>query len=135
MGGDVSFHREAPEADEVYGFYVEMGWEPGLGKGPGALRQAMLGSWFVCCAREQGRLIGMVRVVSDGHLNAYICGLGVLEAFRGRGNGARLMKEALAACQTAGLVPQLMSEHRLTGHYEGLGFVKFAEGMKWAGEA
>lgn len=133
MDGGIQFDCEVPEAEETYRFYWSMGWEPGLYKTAEELGKAMEGSWFVCCARENGQLVGMARVVSDGHLNAYLCGLGVAPGCRGRGIGTRLARKALDACRQAGLVPQLMCEPPLVPRYERLGFRVFAQGMKWQG--
>ena len=72
----------------------------------------------------------MGRVVSDGHLNTYLCGLGVLREYRGRGIGSAIAGRLLEHCRADGLSLQLMCEEHLVPRYRKLGFSPFAVGMK-----
>ena len=130
MERNIIYDSEIPTPAQVYRFYEAMGWEPFLGKTEGQLHSAMRGSWSLCCAWDGGELVGMGRVVSDGFLNAYICGVGVLPGYRGRGIGGEIMQKLISRCAEHGMKPQLMCEEHLVPHYRKMGFEVFAAGMK-----
>ena len=130
MKDGIFYDNRLPGADEIHGFYQTMGWAEVLGKSREQLHSAIAGSHILCCAWEGGRLVGMGRVVSDGHLCAYVCGLGVLEGYRGRGIGRRMMEDLLNRCREQGLAPQLFCGAHLVPHYEKLGFAAFGVGMQ-----
>lgn len=126
----IRFSFCVPEPSQTRAFYDAMGWSEVIGRTEEELHGAMRGSWRVLCAFAGGGLVGMGRIVSDGHLNAYLCGLGVLPEYRGRGIGAELAARLLRACRASGLSPQLLCGERLAAYYRELGFEVFAVGMK-----
>ncbi|HPY95499.1 MAG TPA: GNAT family N-acetyltransferase [Clostridia bacterium] len=130
MEDGIRFVFEAPGALQTLAFYDQMGWSALLNKTGEQLHCAMQGSWCVLCAWEGERLVGMGRVVSDGHLNTYLCGLGVLREYRGRGIGSAIAGRLLERCRAEGLSLQLMCEEHLVPRYRKLGFAPFAVGMK-----
>ena len=130
MEDGIRFVFEAPGALQTLAFFDQMGWSALLNKTGEQLHCAMLGSWCVLCAWEGERLVGMGRVVSDGHLNTYLCGLGVLREYRGRGIGSAIAGRLLERCRAEGLSLQLMCEEHPVPRYRKLGFIPFAVGMK-----
>lgn len=126
----IRFSFFVPGAAQALAFYDAMGWSAEIGKTGEELHNAMKGSLCVLCAFSGGQLVGMGRIVSDGWLNAYLCGLGVLEEYRGLGIGAELVSRLLRRCRASGLYVQLLCEERLAAHYRKLGFEVFAVGMK-----
>ena len=70
--------------------FAGAGWIPSPEDG-GFLEQALPGSCAVAGAFCGGRLIGIARALSDGVSDAYIQDVTVLEEFRGRGIGAKLV--------------------------------------------
>jgi len=90
-------------------------------------------SFFSIYVYNDGLLIATGRVVSDGVINAYICGIGVLPEFRRLGIGREIIERLKENCLANDLHLQFFCEGHLSGYYEKLGFEKFAEGMKLRG--
>lgn len=130
MEAIIVYNNNLPDAAQIYQFYLALGWEPELGKTPEQLFKAMQGSWYLICAWHGETLIGMARVVSDGYLNTYLCGLGVLPDYRHQGIGTKLTQMVIKACEDEGLKPQFFCEEHLIPFYEKMGFSHFAAGMK-----
>jgi threonine dehydratase len=66
------------------------------GRTPEQLRQSCAGSAVNVFARLNGRVIGTVRVLSDGVCNAYMVDVWTLTAYRQRGVARRMVELALA---------------------------------------
>lgn len=130
MRTNIKYNHQLPTAEQIYQFYHSLDWEPSLGKTAKQLFLAMKGSWYLVCAWDNEILVGMARVVSDGFLNAYLCGLGVLPDYRHQGIGSRLTSLVLKACEDQGLKPQFFCEEHLIPYYQKMGFSPFAVGMK-----
>ncbi len=72
----------------------------------------------------------MIRLISDGYLNSYICGLGVSEGYRNQGIGKKLMEMMTDFCRNENLNPQFFCEEHLISFYEKIGYKVFASGMR-----
>ena len=86
---------------------------------------ALSGSFHVATAWQEGTAIGMVRIISDGALNAYVADLVVAPAQRGEGIGARLLLHIirrLAKSLPSKTTIGLMSAHGVDDFYTKLGF-------------
>ncbi|WP_084778277.1 GNAT family N-acetyltransferase [Saccharibacillus sacchari] len=104
---------EIPSAFDLHELYEALEWNDFLRLEPKQLRLAVEGSWKVISAYADERLIATGRLVSDGVINAYLCGVGVRSELRGQGIHIQLF------CS---------EEHR--AYYRGLGFEEFAFGFK-----
>lgn len=71
--------------------YSDAGWTS-YTKDPGLLREAIDSSHFVVQARDDGKLVGLIRCISDGKTIAYVQDLLVLKSYRRRGIGTALMR-------------------------------------------
>lgn len=71
--------------------YSDAGWTL-YTKDPGLLKEAIDGSQYVVQARDDGKLIGLVRCISDGKTIAYVQDLLVLKSYRRCGIGTALMR-------------------------------------------
>ena len=80
------------EHDEVLALYVANRWSSA--EKPELLMRALRGSHALATARVDGRLVGLVNAISDGHLVVYYPHLLVHPDFQGRGIG-RMLMEAL----------------------------------------
>lgn len=115
---------------DLPGLYEVLGWAEYLKVSPEQLDAAMQGSWRVMYAYSGDVLVGTARVISDGVVNAYLCGVGVHPGHRGAGIGRELVRRLVDNCQKHRLHLQLMCEDHLVSLYEKMGFVTFAQGMK-----
>lgn len=86
----------------VLALYRSAGWWE-EGDDVTAIPGILAGSWAVCAARCEGRLVGMGRVLSDGRSDAYIQDVVVLPEFRHRGVGAGLVGFLRDHCVRSGL--------------------------------
>lgn len=121
---------DLPQKDSLFKFYDQMGWNETLNLTPESLYRAMENSWYSIYAYDNNELVATGRVVSDGIINAYICGLGVIEKYRNKGVGSLIFKELIQVCEKEGLYIQFMCEEHLKLYYEKLGCTMFACGMK-----
>ena len=127
---EIIYCKGLPNGAELFSFYAEMGWNKFLKLDAEVLQQAMQNSYFVMGAYASEHLVGMGRVISDGVMNAYLCGLGVLPEYRNQGIGRKITGMLLAHCQEAKLHVQFFCEEDLLTFYEAQGFERFAIGMR-----
>ena len=130
---DVAYARELQADGDLFGLYKALGWNGLLKLSESQLAAAMERSFFAVYAYCGSRLVGTGRVVSDGAISAYICGVGVLPDFRRRGIGAAIIQKLAGHCRENGLRAQLVCDEGLAAYYEKMGFEKFAVGMKKTG--
>ena len=72
-----------------------------LGNKNAADLQVVFGnSMFSCFARDNGRLVGVGRVVADGRDCAYLCDIAVLPSHQGTGLGKQIIERLLAHSQS-----------------------------------
>ncbi len=119
-----------PDPEGLYELYGSLGWNEFLGLDASALAAAMAGSWLCVNVRLGTRLVGTGRIVSDGAINAWLCGVGVAPDLRGRGIGSGIVERLASRARAAGLHLQLMAEDDKVPYYEARGWVRFAVGMK-----
>ena len=126
-----------PSAAEFKALYDQTGWA----EFPEAtFADALAGSWVVCTARdENGTLLGMGRLISDGVLHAFVTEMLVADRSRGQGTGARILEEFVRASKARGVEDiQLFAAQDRAAFYERNGFRRRpdrAPGMDIAAEA
>ncbi|MGZ7196776.1 hypothetical protein ACXWOC_11365, partial [Streptococcus pyogenes] len=76
------YKTSLPDKDAIYVFYQEMGWNDYLKLSADALFEAMQHSSYSLYVYQDNKLVATVRLVSDGVISAYLCGLGVLKEHR-----------------------------------------------------
>lgn len=119
-----------PEKEDLYDLYEELGWNDFLGLSPEQLLIAMKQSWYSIYVYNGNMLIATGRIVSDGIINAYLCGVGVDAHFRNRGIGTEIIRRLVTHCLENNLHTQLFCEESLVSYYKKAGFEKFAIGMR-----
>ncbi len=114
---------EPPTTTEFATLYAETGWGEWP---PDTLERALAGSWVVCAARDDnGALVGMGRLISDGALHAFVTEMIVARAARGAGVGAEILRRLVAEAHRRGVRDvQLFAARGRAGFYERNGFVR-----------
>lgn len=128
---NIQYSFSLPDANALFRLYDIEGWNDFLKLPEEILYKAMENSWRVICAYNKDQLIGTGRVVSDGFINAYICGLIVHPDHRNMGIGKEMLTRIIAECEASSLHIQLFAEEGKANYYERQGFEKFAEGLKY----
>lgn len=114
--------RKALPAGQLHALFEEAGW---IGEGETeAMRAAFtlpfLNSTLVISAWDGGRLVGAVRVLSDGVVRSVVYDLVVAREYRGRGIGSELLRRCIAHWPgSEWLIP---TEAHIASFYERLGF-------------
>jgi ribosomal protein S18 acetylase RimI-like enzyme len=119
-----------PCQEDLFKLYDDEGWNDFLKLPKEALHQAMIQSWYVVSAYDENQLIGTGRIISDGIMNAYLCGVVVHPSYRNQGIGSEIVQQLVKKSHKANLHIQLFSEEENVPYYEKLGFEKFALGLK-----
>lgn len=127
---DFIYVSEKPTAEELLGFYNQMGWNDFLGLDLAGMKRLIEGSYYMISAYSNEKLIGNARIISDGVTNAYLCGLGVLEPYRKQGVAAQMLQALKEKMDADGLHGQFFCEESLKEYYEKRGATQFAVGMK-----
>jgi GNAT superfamily N-acetyltransferase len=120
----VDLIEERPAAEELVPLYDAVGWAA-YTRDPGSLARAIGASTWVLAAREDGRLVGLVRCVSDDVSIAWLQDVLVLPSHQRRGVGRALVEAALrrfAAVRQLVLLTDDRPEQ--TAFYEALGLVR-----------
>ncbi|MET0517680.1 MAG: GNAT family N-acetyltransferase [Burkholderiaceae bacterium] len=113
---------DLPDPADFKSLYDTTGWGP-ASREAAYYRAALEGSWCTRSAYAEGALVGFARVISDGHLHAFITEMIVHPGFQGRGIGSALLLSLLSACQGAGITDiQLFSARGKARFYEKHGF-------------
>lgn len=127
---DVTFTTELPKKEDLYNLYEHLGWNEFLMLDSEQLLKAMEGSYQSVYAYSGNSLIATGRVISDGIMNAYLCGLGVHCQYRCKGIATKIINILIKYCKENNLHIQFFCEEHLIPFYEEMGFEKFAMGMK-----
>ena len=122
---DIEFEvvKTAP-VEEIVALYESAGWWQESDEARAVIPPMIQGSYCFMIARTvAGEIVGMGRVISDGHSDAYIQDVVVLKDFRGRGIGRELVRRLAQRCRDGkiGWIG-LVAEPGTQGLYEGLGF-------------
>lgn len=108
--------------DDVLHLYQAVGWTNYTNQ-PQMLAQALSHSLASYVARDDEKIVGLVRLIGDGFSSVFIQDLLVLPSYQRQGIGSSLMKQALADYKDAYQVQLATDESEKTlGFYRSLGF-------------
>lgn len=97
---------------------------------PSRLPELVRSSFAFAVAVDEatGRSIGMGRVISDGVADAYIQDMVVIQEFRGRGAGRKIIRALLVYCYERGITwIALIAEPGTEEFYTGVGFSRMKD--------
>ncbi|KOY14780.1 GNAT family N-acetyltransferase [Paenibacillus xylanivorans] len=127
---EIQYATELPTEDSIYELYENLNWNEYLKLNKDQLLTTMKQSWYAIYAYHENRLIGTGRIVSDGIINAYLCGLGIHSDYRSKGIGTEITRLLVEHCKKDNLHLQFFCEEGLVPYYENMNFKVFAVGMK-----
>ena len=87
--------NDAPTQEELIALYTSVGWTAYTSK-PTMLQAAIAGSTAVVTARDDGHLVGLARVISDGQTIVYLQDILVAPTHHRTGVGRELLRRVLA---------------------------------------
>ena len=116
--------KKALPTEQLYRLFLQAGWVRGETETtPEQLsyfNAPFINSTLVVSAWEDSRLVGAVRVLSDGIIRSVIYDLVVDPDFQGQGIGAELLKRCVAVYPKSEWLVQTTED--VSGYYEKLGF-------------
>lgn len=108
--------------DQLFRLFVQAGWTDE--NCPDFLKECFnrpfLGSTLVVSAWDETRLVGAVRVLSDGAVRSVVYDLVVAEEYRGRGIGRELLRRCRSHFPDSEWLIQTTRERK--SFYEAIGF-------------
>ena len=122
---DYSFIKQltADEISQITDLYRGEDWWKQEGDNPEMIRLIIGGSHCFLVARHEDRIIGMGRAVSDGASDAYLQDVTVVDSFRGKGIGTRIVETLIDRLERDGIHwIALIAERGSHPFYEHLGF-------------
>ena len=124
------FLEKEKKPGDICSLYESLGWKKYLDIDKFSFEKAMENSLLVIYAYENNKLVGTGRIISDGIINAYICGIGVDPNYQNLGIGSEILERLVKKCEKSKLHIQLVCDEDLVGYYNLRGFKKFAVAMK-----
>lgn len=124
-------HLDSEDLSAAGRMYADAAWIS-AGDDFSFINSALAGSFLAAGAFENGRLIGMGRVLSDGVSDAYIQDVVVTPEFRGRGIGGKLVMFLVEELEKRGVDwIALAGEPGTEKFYSKLGFEKKEGFILW----
>ncbi|MFI3255656.1 MAG: GNAT family N-acetyltransferase [Eubacteriales bacterium] len=113
--------------DEILDLYTSVGWS-NYYQNPVMLKQAYCNSLFSLAAYDNEKLVGILRIVGDGHSIIYIQDILVLPDYQGRRIGTDLLKMILEKYKNVYQI-HLGTDNteKTVSFYKSLGFKEFSE--------
>lgn len=116
-----------PCLSDLIDLYNNVGWSNYTNNAV-MLQKAYENSLFVISAWDDDKLLGIIRIVGDGHSIVYIQDIIVLEAYQHMGIGSKLITEAMNKYKDVYQKVLLTeNEHKTKTFYEKMGFVNCNE--------
>jgi GNAT superfamily N-acetyltransferase len=120
----ISTDRERQDVDAIHAYLTRSYWAAGISKA----RVAKSLDESLCFGLFDGaRQIGFARVVTDSATFAYLADVYVLEGYRGRGLGKRLVEAVCAHPDLSDLRRFVLWTRDAHGLYEQFGFQRLGE--------
>ena len=116
-------HPTAEEQSQILDIYHQQGWWPKTVTDPLRVHRAIQGSHCYVVARDNARIVGIGRALSDGVGDAYIHDVTVVKSYRHQGIGGRIVSLILECLQKDGITwVGLIAEKGSPSIYKKFGF-------------
>ncbi len=114
---------QALDVQDVVDLYQAGGWWRESAQARQRIPAMIKGSYCFLIATDQGKPVGMGRVISDGVSDAYIQDVVVKKEYRGRHIGKEIVRRLTERCVADGLAwIGLVAEPHTSEFYQDLGF-------------
>ncbi len=130
---EIILAEEYPTPEEYIALRKLVGWTI---PDPAAIAPSLRNSHYCLCARAQGKIVGMARIIGDGGMVYYIQDVIVDPARQGEGIGKRLMDRIMEYIRRHAVehtIVGLMSAWGKEEFYERYGFMRRPNGKFGAG--
>lgn len=112
---------------EILGLYEAVGWTAYTSR-PEALRRGFEQSLLILAAYEEDRLLGLIRIVGDGHTIVFVQDILVLPAHQRKGIGSALLQAVLDRYRHVRQIELATDDTPKTaGFYRAMGFREMSE--------
>jgi GNAT superfamily N-acetyltransferase len=119
----ITYRTEVPEKQAYHDLFCTTGWNDVFLATPAELERANTASWLTLAAYDGERLVGFGRVVTDHALHATIYDMIVLQEYRRRGIGSKILRRLVEKCKEHGIRDvQLFCAEGMRAFYERNGF-------------
>lgn len=99
----IEYKPVKPPLYEYKSLFESTGWTSSIAISNDVLKMAIDSSWYWVSAFDNGRLVGIGRLVSDGALYAFVCDMIVLPEYQGQGIGKVILKMLKDKCMENGI--------------------------------
>ncbi|MDQ0916314.1 GNAT family N-acetyltransferase [Paenibacillus sp. V4I5] len=100
---DFHYSSHLSNCVDLFELYDSVDWNSYLQLSKEDLEKAVVQSWYVINAYEKEKLIGTGRVISDGVINACICGIVVHPSYQKQGIGTEIVQKLVEKCREGNL--------------------------------
>lgn len=122
-------HTKELNLTDVLSLYNDANWTA-YTKDPENLMNAIRSSMLVISAWHNNTLVGLIRLIGDGHTIVYIQDILVLKAYKKNKIGSELVTQALDTYKNIRQIVLLTDDNKETrGFYESLGFKSCDQGQ------
>ena len=97
---DICYTTNILPRDQFYALFETTGWNAEYRLTADELEQALRSSWYLVCAYDGDRLVGIGRMVSDGVVHAMIYDMIVDPAYQGQGIGTEILARLVEYCRS-----------------------------------
>ena len=112
---------------EILGLYEAVGWTAYTSR-PEALRRGFEHSLLILAAYEADRLLGLIRIVGDGHTIVFVQDILVLPEYQRKGIGSALLQAVLDRYRHVRQIELATDDTPKTaGFYRSMGFREMSE--------
>ena len=123
---EIRAYMEYNEA-EILDLYASVGWTA-YTDDPAALRNGFANSLLTLVAYEEATLLGLIRVVGDGHTVVFVQDILVRPQFQRRGIGSALLQAVLNQYANVRQIELLTDDTpKTTAFYRSMGFKELTE--------